>query len=279
VKFVEFGQSDSFLKEAALKYFQGKYEKPKIEIDEVIDSKLRWRPNFSFKFTNHLTILAEVSENPYPNIFKLNHAEINNIYKPISIFCVCPLASYLTKQSEVKKLRSHGYGLLTVDSEGHVEKQIQPIPLIQHIPENEFLEEIKSFPKRIRLLLKEAFDRYNHAPGAGIQELSQTIEGFIHIAGKKAYQKELITSVNGDDCASILDKMSASIKFKDAMAGIGGIRSYMKEYRNPAHHTPRNPKQAHKKYIECQHAFRDGIKKLNSFRIALKNLGININSI
>lgn len=275
-----FGASDRFLMEAALKYFSENFENPPIKISQEIDTKLGWRPTLHFKATEYLTVAVEVSETPYPTIFRLRHAEILNVHMPISVFCVCPEEAFLQqeKQTEVQNLQSHGYGLLTVDRNGSVMPRIQCIPLIQHIPADEFRSEIKGLSKKLRLRLREAFSRYNSNPGSGLQELSEVAEGLIINTGKKLSSKGWIGKVTANTTpAWILDEMTVSKQCKGAIASVGGMRSFMKDYRNTAHHVPKNKTQAYKKYQDCQHGFREGLKRIKSFLESLKALGVSVN--
>lgn len=271
--------SEQFLVKAAAKYFNNIYENPSMYFSQEIDPTLGWQPSLYFKANDYLTIAAEASETPYPAIFRLRHADIVNVNMPISIYCICPEEAYLNEsmQRDVMDLESHGYGLLTVNSTGTVNKRVNCIPLIQHLSEPEFTAEIKALPKKIRLRLKDAFESYKHNPGSGVKDLSEVIEALILDAGKKAAKKCWITkgAVKGS-LATLLDEMTAAKQCHKAKAAIGGARSYIYDYRNTSHHIPRNKKQAYKKYNDCLHAFRDGIKRIQSFRDAFKNIGINV---
>ena len=127
------------------------------------------------------------------------------------------------------------------------------------------------------LSLKEAFESYKQNPGSGVKTLSEIVEGLVINSAKKMAAKSWISkgAVKGN-IVDILDEMANAKSCKNALAAIGGARSYISEYRNTSHHIPKNKKQAYKKYQDCLHGFREGIKKIQSFRDALKNIGINI---
>lgn len=271
--------SEEFLTQAGAKYFSEIYENPTIKFHEKVDPALHWCPSLHFKANNHLKIIGESSELLYPLVFRLSHADILAVNEPISVFCICPEEIYLqeSKQPEVNDLRAHGYGLLTVDKNGKVTKRFTCIPLIQHLPEAEFNSEIKDLPSKLRVRLKDAYENYNHNSGAGVKALTEIVEELVINAGKKMVTKNWINqkTLNGP-LANLLDGMTSANQCRGAIAAIGGARSYISDYRNTSHHVPRNKKQAFQKFRDCLHAFRDGLKKIQNFRTAMKNLAINI---
>jgi len=273
-------RSESFLLKAAAKHFRREYAGPPLAISEEIDPKLRWRPSLHFKPSNDQTIAAEASETPYPEIFRLRHADILDVHMPISVYCICPEETFLdsTKQREVRDLQSHGYGLLTVDHQGKVLKRFGCIPLVQHISKAEFEAEIRDIPKKIQLRLKEAFDTYCQNAGSGVKELTEIVEGIVLNVGKKVAKRGWIDRgiLKKGSASKILDAMLEAKQCRNALHSIAGARSYIKDYRHIAHHFPRNKRQAYTKYRTCQHAFREGIKRIRSFRDALKHLGMRI---
>ena len=273
-----FGQSDQFLVDAAIKYFSDYYENPRIKVNEEIDGRLSWRPSIHFKAMHFLTIIVEVSpEKVYPEIFNMQLANILDINIPISIFCVCPEELYLSSnnQKEVKSLKAHGYGLLTVDNTKKTTKRFGCIPIIQHISEDEFKEEINLLPKKIKVELKDAFERYQERSDSGMQKITEIAEAIVLDAGKKSVRKSWISNntVRGG-ASDILDEMLQKSQFQNATAPIGGMRSYIKDYRNPSHHAPKSRKEAIEKHRECKHGFCEGIKVIKRFRFAMKQVGI-----
>lgn len=273
-----FTQSEAFLGKAAENYFSSIYERPKISIGEQLDPNLNWRPTFHFRPNKYSLIAVESSPDKiYPEIFRISHTELVHIPKPVCVYCVCPEEVYLqtSNQKNAKELREFGYGLLTVDKSGAVIKKFGCIPLIQHLPESEFNSAIKVFHKVLRIKIKEAYESYNNNAGSGVKELTEIAEGLVNEFAKKAARKGFISNADANGgMAKILDKMILEPKFKKAIAAIGGIRSYYKEYRNTAHHAPKSMKDADKKYRDCLHGFREGLRKIENFRSAMKNIGI-----
>lgn len=261
--------SSQFLGKAVHSYFVdlGVTTAPAVKIDQPITGQLRWRPTLWFKGTGHLIIAIEASpESPYPMALKINATDIAHVLVPITTYAVCPEEVYLSMQPDVKELRAHGSGLLTVDQHGNVTKQFGGHPLIQHISEEEFMAEIKGLHRTIIRDLREAFESYKNNPVSGMADLGEITEAATNSAKRAIIRKGWATEDDmGRALANNLNCMLTTPQLGNASPGIGRMRSYVAEYRNPSHHRPTSQKQAYKKYHECQHAFREGIKCLQSF--------------
>jgi hypothetical protein len=246
-------------------------------LGEEIDQNLAWKPSISFKISEHLTVLAEVSESPYPMIFHLRRLDLYKVEMPISVYCVCPEEAYLADQTAAKKLMADGYGLLTVGADGTVQKRASTIPIVQQISDQEFRVELVGLPATIRRRLAESFDRYKHNAPSGVADVSEVIEGFVLRAGRDAAKKKFIAAgdVKPGAPAATLAALLASAQGKSAAAAIGGAQSYISMYRNTSHHFPKNKKQAFKKYRDCRHGFLDGLKKVHQFRDAMRGMGLS----
>ena len=95
-------------------------------------------------------------------------------------------------------------------------------------------------------------------------------------AGNDAVRKEYLSKNQlGNGPADELDALYNAKQCKDARAAIGGTRSYIKLYRNLSHHWARTAKEAYDKYTNCRHAFLEGIKQIQQFRTATKNVGLS----
>ncbi|MBN2286945.1 MAG: hypothetical protein JXI43_10890 [Tissierellales bacterium] len=275
-----FVQSDKFLIDCVKNFFSDYYERPKIIENEEVFESLKWIPSIHFKPNRFLTIIAEVSpEKVYPKTLKFHHADLLNLQCLISIFCVCPEENYLKRgnQTEIMDLRKDGYGLITINSEGLGTRQFGCIPLIQHISEEEFKGEIsdKNLPRNIKIALKDAFLIYQNGADSGLQKLTEIAEAIVIDACKKSIRKGYLDNkLIKNKTTEILEKMDETDKFKDAIASIGGMRSYLKYYRNPSHHAPKSRKEAIDKHRECKHGFCEGIKVIKRFRFAMKQVGI-----
>lgn len=271
---------ETVLAEAAVSYFQDRFEPAVIKTFEEVDAKLGWRPSLHFQRSNHMTVVAEVSEDtPYPEIFRIRRAEILQIQRPMSVYAVCAEEVYLRedKQGDVKNLQDHGFGLISVNKKGDVRLRFHCIPLIQHIPESELVEEMKGLSPKLRAEIRDCYDRYKNNAGSGLEGITQLVEALVNCAGKRVVARNWTSNTQlGTTVASALDNLNTLEECKSARAAIGGVRGYMTEYRNVAHHAPKSRKQAHKKYRDCHNGFREGIRKIHSFRDAFKNLGISI---
>src|SRR5262245_16794419 len=93
---------DDFLRNAAKGFFDGIYQKPPMVVGGEIVPELKWQPSLHFRVNDHLTVIAEVSETPYPMVFHLRRVDIEQLPIPLSIYCVCPEEAYLTKQEDAK---------------------------------------------------------------------------------------------------------------------------------------------------------------------------------
>ncbi len=255
----------TFLIESSRAYFADVFENPPFPNDLDLYKTLGWRPELTVELNRHLTILVEPSEElVYPQIFRLRHADIVNLHRPISVYSVCPLevANSPGQQGDIQSLESHGIGLLTVDRNGVVARRLTAIPLIQHISTSEFKQQIAGLPLKLRRRFAEAFDNYRNNAPSGVSHVAEIIEGMILKAGRDAVRKSWLTTaqVRPGRPAVTLDALSAHASSNAQNAAWGGARNYIHHYRNTAQHFPANKNQAATKYRECRHAFLAGIQ-------------------
>lgn len=272
--------SEQTLGQAAQTYFvsQGLTSNSDINIHKEIAPAINWRPTIWFKGIGHTIIAVEDSpEAAYPMALRINASSIRDVHIPITIYTICPEIVFLNKQTEVKELRKHGFGLLTSDGNGSIEKQFGGHPLIQHISEEEFQNEIKGLPKSIVRELRIAYETYNSSPTSGVANLGEIVEGAC-LSAKKAIIKKGWSSNNqmGNTLADHFNCMTSISQMTNAISSVSRMRGFVAVYRNTAAHRPKSRKQAYQKYNDCQHAFREGIKALQYFTGQLKNLGISI---
>ena len=265
-----------FLVDRTKAYFASHYHNPSMKFACAVDKGLSYSPSIQFKIHSHLSVIVEVSETPYPTILSLRRTDIEDLQIPIAVFCSCPEEAYLNDQANAKRLIAHGFGLVTVAMDGQVQVRSTAIPLIQRISDTVFKAELKDLPAGIKRRLVEAYDRYIHSAPSGVADIAEVIEGFILKAGREAAKKGWIAAkfANGQTPASTLDAMQAATELAPSMAAIGSVRGYVADYRNISHHFPKNQQQAAVKYQECRHAFLDGLKRVNSFRSAMRARGL-----
>lgn len=245
-----------------------------IFIDEQIHNDINWRPSFYIKL-NYFIVAFEVSEKTYPVIFNMSHANILSVHLPITVYNVCSDENFNT--SELRTLIKHGFGLITINNDDHVEKIQDGIPLIQHIPEQEFADECKSLPVKIKRRLRESFDSYKAKPQSGLSEITalteEIIDGVVNQMIKKTW---LVANTKNQTLNVKLTRMLASPQCGGAQASIAGLISYVSKYRNMSHHAPRSRKQLYEKIHNSQHGFREGIKQLTHFKEQMKHININL---
>ena len=253
-----------------------------MHLNKELHRDLAWTPGLRFTIHGCVNVFVEPSETgPYPRILELKNAEVRNFQQPIAIYAVCPenMISKSDQQSDMKRLQSHGFGLITVDPNGQAHRMFSASPLIQFIPQAEFKGEAVGLSKKIRQRVSEAFDEYNSNPLSGVRCISEVLEGLVMQAGKDAKKKGYLKDnpLPDGSVANVLDALHDVKQCKYARASIGGVRGYIHDYRNTSHHWPTSKKKAYEKYTNCRHAFLDGIKKVKTFRAAMKNVGLSGN--
>ena len=261
-------------------YLRSRHNKA-IKINEQIESSLSWRPTLHFEASEFSLIAADVKVTPFPESLMLTKTKIANAHLPITIYSICSEEAYLTKEGlkEAGELKAHGMGLFTVDADGVVTKQFSGIPIINHIPFAEFNACLTGtgIPKGIGTSIKDAFDSYNNTPTVGITAISDVLEGLVYDAIKGAIKKGWMTNKSEKKLlAAALDDMAKTTQFTNSAAAIGGVRGFIKSYRNTANHNPRTRKAAYNKYVKCKQAFFAGVQAIDSFYTAMKNVGINL---
>lgn len=267
----------AFLANAAKQYFKDAFQSPAHKEGAPLDSAIKWNPALQFLINDHLTVVVEPSETPYPLIFRLRLADILNLQEPVAIYCVCPEEAYLKDQPEAKALIADGYGLLTVATDGSVLRRASSIPLIQRITTKEFNAELTGLPSKLKRRLAESFDRYQHNAPSGNADVAEVMEGLVLKAGRDSVRKKWITKSDARPGAPA-DTLLAMLKVpqcKNAAAAIGAAQGYISMYRNMSHHFPKDKKQAAKKYRDCRHGFIEGLKKVHVFRRAMRDIGLS----
>jgi len=216
----------------------------------------------------------EISEHPTPAIFYTAYASIMSVHLPIIVYSIC--IDENIKASDIKDLQRYGFGLFTINTEGHVSKVLDGIPLIQYIPENEFADECKLLPQKVKRRLRESYETYLAKPQSGLSEITETTEEIINNALVQMIKKGWLA--NNVQKKSLSDKLTLMLNCTphcdNAKPSIAGLITYISQYRNLAHHSAKNPKQLYDKIHSCQHGFREGIKRLKHFQDQMKHIGI-----
>ena len=114
---------------------------------------------------------------------------------PLAVYSVCTEDAYLKpgNQDEVKELRSHGFGLITVGKGNAAERAIACIPLIQHIPRAQFMEDLDELPKKVARASSGVLRQVSQqCRVSGVRDVGDVLEGAIHSASwGKGLQKKM----------------------------------------------------------------------------------------
>ncbi len=272
-------QGSDILIESVKAYFSGRYERIITKVNEEISPELGWKPSVHFARNNKI-IAAEAASTPYPAILRYKHADIMHTRIPIVVYSACPEESYLQNgetQKEVKELKRHGFGLLTVSTAGEVVERIPAAPLIQHIANDEFKNLIKGLPATIKNEFIECFDDYSTNPGSGLQKAGILIEGIIWGAIKHCVKKKIIPSTTTHSAAKATDHLFRNhpqLKNNKYAPCHGGIRHFIQTGRNPASHAAHSRKEAAKNISDCRTNFLLSIQHAQELCTDLKSVSI-----
>ena len=269
-----------YLRDAAQSCFAAIYGNPTMHRDKPLSPRLDWRPGLRFVLHGHTNVFVEPSDSgPFPRMLAMRYGDVLGYPEPIAIYSVCSDTAIATGDGakERRRLKSQGFGLVTVDAHGNADRLFPAIPIIQVIPEDAFKDQLKGLPRSIRQRASEAFEEYRGNPVGGVKSLSEVVEGMINKAGKDS------ASARGGISKSDSQKSTAGIlealheKHRNARAAIGGARSFNTYCRNLAHHWPRTKRASRQKYQDCRHHFLVGLRTIQEFRSAMKNIGLSGN--
>lgn len=185
---------------------------------------------------------------------------ISRYHTPITVYIVYPLELVQRDKDEkiLKELSSLGYGIMTIDGNDNLALRRETIPLSQFITDDLVNELLEGLPANVRKALKSAHDTYVVDAGPGLQKAGQIIEAIVralHSAGcSRRWQLSEKTSTSA---ARLVDDLYGAKEMGFAKAEIGGIRSFLKRYRNAASHPAKNAKDAQKKIKGCKRGFEE----------------------
>lgn len=251
-----------FVAEKSLTHCKARYGGNGVKIEEGISETIMWRPSFFLKAGKHKIVAVEVEDNLYPESLKGAAHEISHYDFPVSVFQACSLEAYQNdpRHAKVNALRSHGFGIITVDDNGTVVIQQTCVPLAQHISVEVLEREIRELSSPLKVAFRSALDVYHANEGQGLQEAGQIVEAIISSLATQATKKGVITSATlGKALAFQIDDLYAAGTFQNHRAALGGARDYIKEFRNTASHPPKTAKHAAEKIRKCRKGFLDAI--------------------
>lgn len=251
--------------------------------ESEISRGLPWRPTIQLKTSQYEVLAVEVTESigPAAALLKATKSDLlaEHSDKPIVVFVACPLAEYQADQrhSAASGLRSHGFGLLTVDDVGTVIEQIPAIPLIHHVPEPDIVAATKGLPVAVRTKMVRAYDVYRTSSYQGLQDAAQVIEAIVFGFANDAMKKGWIPKVR-NDVADVLDDLyfASEQKIKSQRAAIGSARGFIKYYRNVSSHPPKTSDQAADRIKKCRHGFLTAFQVADAMTKAVRSCGLNV---
>lgn len=223
--------------QSGLNFCKSRYGRNSLQINHEIHSSISWKPTFFLKPHPSLILAAEVDATLYPVILKIAAHDVRHYDFPIQVFIICPLEVYLAdkKQATINLLKSHGFGIITVDEDGVATQQCPCIPLAQHISDQEVESEIRGLTPNIKVRFRSAHTIYQTNEGQGLQEAGQIVEAIINSMAKESVRASICgTSILKKTAAGTIDALYALKDFKDHRAALGGARNFVKEYRNIA---------------------------------------------
>lgn len=265
-----------------LREIKKRYGVKGLKFDAPFSNSVSWAPTIQVQTSNEGLVLVEVSEGLYPAIFNSAYAEILNEEpnRAIKVYQVCPLSSFQAdkRQEKSRKLKKHGFGLMTVDDVGTVIEQFAASVLIHHIPPSRFDELTKGMPADTRSPLIRAFDVYQTDGRQGLQLASQIVEALIHLIASQCLAKQLLGKYNPSaKAANVIDALynSTHQSLIQQRACFGGVRNFMKYSRNAASHPAKSPAQAGGNVTAVREGFDTAMRVCSEMCKARKALQLN----
>ncbi|MBO6559270.1 MAG: hypothetical protein JJ959_01980 [Nisaea sp.] len=260
----------------SLNHCKARYGGNGVKVEQGLSEAIMWRPSYYLKAGKYKIIAVEVEDNLYPESLKGAAYEISHYEMPVSVYQACSLESYQgdPKHKKVNLLRSHGFGIITVDDDGNVVIQHNCVPLAQHISPDVLEREIRSLSKQLKVAFRSAHDVYHTNEGQGLQDAGQIIEAMISELAKQAHKKNVVSNGTlSKPLGSQIDDLYAANAFNNHRAALGGARDFIKEFRNTASHPPKSAKQAAEKIRKCRKGFLDAIVIASKLKAVSSALG------
>jgi hypothetical protein len=263
----------------ALSHCKDRYGANGLKMEQAIDTSISWRPSFHLRPTRFLIVAVEAADNLYPEALKGAAHDISHFDHPIAVYQACSLDVYQSdpKQAKISLLRRHGFGILTVDSDGRVTVQHTCIPLAQHISTEELDSQMAGLNHKLKVLFRAAHTTYLTNEGQGLQQAGQIVEGLVYSIAKQAADANIIPkAVLKQPLADMIDELYKTNQFKDHRAALGGAREFVKDFRNVASHAPKTAKAAADKIRKCKTGFMDAIAISMKLRAVMQAFGYRV---
>jgi hypothetical protein len=255
--------------ERALTHCRQQFGGSGIVVDKGISPSISWRPSFYCRPTSTLIVAVEVADNLYPEVLKGAAHDISFFDTPISIYQACSLDSYQkdTKQAKINLMRQHGFGIITVDEDGHSVVQHPSVPLAEHIPEHQMENSIKELTATLKVGFRGAYKTYLTNIGQGLQQAGQIVEAIVNCIAAQAVKNGVIpASAARGSVADTIDALYDTTRFKNLRGELGAARGFVKEFRNAASHPAKSAKQATERMRKCKTGFNEAIETASKLR-------------
>lgn len=263
----------------SLAFCKERYGGNGVKVDQGIDDAIMWRPTFYLKVGKFKLIAVEVEDNLYPGSLKGAAHEISHYDFPIAVYQACTLEAYLgdPNHKNINLLKSHGFGIITVDKDGNAAIQHNCVPLAQHISPESFDRSIVKLSRQMKVAFRSAYAVYQTNETQGLQDAGQIVEAILtSIADQAVKRGDLAATAPGRALANRIDDMYTAQALAGHRAALGGAREFVQEFRNTASHPARTAKEAAEKIRKCRSGFLDAISIASKLRALAKAKGYTI---
>lgn len=267
-----------------LAHLKAKHGSNGLKIEASFSLHVNWKPTIQLKSGTVELIVVEVSETPYPPVMKYAVADLLNYEanRAIRAYHACPLSVFQSNGSDVRRafrdLKEHGFGLYTVDDNGHVEEQFAASVLIHHVSKSRFDELVKALPIDVRRPLNKAYEVYRTEARQGLQFAGQVVEGLVHVlAAESRVRGWLSSNSENSSAADLIDSLYGvnTKPLKDHRATLGGVRSFIKRDRNSSSHPAKSKKIASRSSVTAKQGFESAMQVCAELCSARKKLKIS----
>jgi len=242
--------------------------------EEPIDGSISWRPTYFLKPSRFEIIAVEVDDKIYTEVLKSAAHDIGNFDHPITVYQASPLDVFQNdpRMARIGLLRDHGFGIITVDDEGNARIQHTAQPLAQNILPTRFESDLSGLTQSLKIAFRAAYVTFQTNVGQGLQQAGQIVEGMIGSICSQAEANGTIATSAGS-LADKIDLLYQSNHFRQYRGTLGGVRSFVREFRNTASHAPRSAKEAAEKIRNCKDGFLTGLRLAKQLREDMQRAG------
>lgn len=263
----------------SLAFCKERYGGNGVKVEQGINDAILWRPSFFLKVGKFKIVAVEVEDNLYPGSLKGAAHDISHFDFPIAVYQACTLEAYLSdpKHKHVNLLKSHGFGIITVDDDGNTVIQSTCVPLAQHISPESFERSLSKLSPQLKVAFRAAYAVYQTSETQGLQDAGQIVEAVLSDIANKAVKKgDLAAAAPNRALANRIDDMYGAQALAGHRAALGGAREFVQEFRNVASHPAKNAKEAAEKIRRCRAGFLDAIGIAVKLRALAKAKGYAI---